>query len=284
MNCWRQVLQISWLRYMPAEQRVLVTRPEGQAQPLIDGLQAMGLQGLHLPMLRLLPIVPLPALAKQRVLDLERYQHLIFISANAVRFGLAAIDDYWPQYPQGQRVWAVGGSTAAALHDAGLQALTPRENLSSEGLLALPGLRDVAGERVLIIKGEGGRDLLQRELADRGAEVHTLSCYRREAPALDEAACRAMLQASPVQLILISSGESLAQLSRLLQPRENTNLADVAVIVPSPRVLAEGAALGWRVLRLARNASDAAMLEAVSAWQRERGNRLPGEKGCIERR
>jgi uroporphyrinogen-III synthase len=264
---------------MPAEQRVLVTRPEGQAQPLIDGLEAMGLQALHLPMLRLVPVEPLPAAAKQRVLDLERYQHLIFISANAVRFGLATIDDFWHQYPQGQRVWAVGGSTAAALRSAGLPAVTPQDTLSSEGLLAMSGLQDVEGERVLIIKGEGGRDLLQRELAARGAEVHTLCCYRREAPALDGAACRAMLQASPVQLILISSGEGLAQLSRLLQPMENTNLAGLPVIVPSARVLDEGAALGWRVLRLARNASDAAMLEAVAAWQLDRSARRPrGER------
>jgi uroporphyrinogen-III synthase len=263
---------------MRAEQRALVIRPEGQAAPLIAGLAARGIQSLHLPMLRLVPVSPLPPRERQRILDLDRYQHLIFISSNAARFGLAAIDDYWPQYPAGQRCWAVGGSTAAVLEQAGLEVSVPEEDLSSEGLLALPGLQAVAGERVLIVKGEGGRDVLQRRLRERGAEVDTVSCYRREAPELSARDCQARLAKSPVQLILISSGEGLAQLSRLLQPRENTNLAGITVIAPSPRVAEQARALGWSAVSTARSASDDAMLEAAEAWQHAQGPSFRGEQ------
>lgn len=263
---------------MPAEQWALITRPEGQAEPLIAGLAARGLNSLHLPMLTLQPLDPLPARERQRVLDLDRYQHLIFISSNAARFGLAAIDDYWPQYPEGQQYWAVGGSTAGVLEAAGLSVITPEVDLSSEGLLALPGLQRVDGERVLIIKGEGGRDLLQRRLGERGAEVHTLSCYRRGPPTLAADECQARLAEQPVQLILISSGEGLAQLSRLLQPQENTNLAGITIIVPSARVAEQASALGWRAVRTAHSASDDAMLEAVSAWQHAQGPSSGGDR------
>lgn len=251
---------------MHAEQCVLVTRPAGQAAGLIAGLREMDFAALHLPMLVLEPIDPLPGSERQRVLDLDRYDDLVFISANAAQFGLALIDDYWPQYPAGQQCWAVGATTAAALASAGLAPQYPERDMSSEGLLALLGLQDLSDRRVLIVKGEGGRDTLRRTLVERGAQVDTLSCYRRVAPSLDPQECQARISAEKPQLLLVSSGEGLANLSQLLRPGENTNLADTAMIVPSPRVAEEAAALGWRVVHRAENASDAAVLAAVRQW------------------
>lgn len=243
--------------------RVLVTRPEGQASGLLASLRERGFATLHLPMLAIEALEPLPAAQRQRLRELDRYRHLIFISANAVRFGLALIDAYWPQYPERQRYWAVGESTAAALEAAGLTVQRPGRDMRSEALLAMPALRSPGGERVLLVKGEGGRDLLQRTLAQRGALVQALECYRRVAPSLDAAACRERLAAAPVDLILISSGEGLQHLSRLLTPKEHTNLADTALIVPSPRVAQQAVDLGWRRVRCAENASDAAMVRAA---------------------
>ncbi|MFT7285918.1 MAG: uroporphyrinogen-III synthase [Halieaceae bacterium] len=252
---------------MSAEPRALLTRPAGQADALREGLQTCGFDSLHVPMLTIEPIDPLPAEQRQRVIDLDLYEDLIFISANAARMGLACFEDFWPQYPAGQRYWAVGRSTAQVLDAAGLLAHSPADDMSSEGLLAMRGLASVAGRRLLIVKGEGGRDLIQETLRERGARVDTLRCYRRTPTTLESAACHALLQRQPVQLILISSGEGLRILSGLLQPRENTNLAATALVVPSARVAEEALRLGWLSIEQAANASDSAMLAAAQIWR-----------------
>jgi uroporphyrinogen-III synthase len=252
---------------MPAEHCVLVTRPEGQAQALLAAIAAQGMRALHLPMLRLEPLEPLPPAVRQCIIDLDRYDHLVFISVNAARIGLSLIDDYWPQYPAGQQCWAVGASTARALERAGLAVCAPREDMTSEGLLAMPGLGDLSGQRVLIVKGEGGRRTLEDQFAARGARVDTLPCYRRLGPSLTASECRAALREAAVDLILASSGEGLGHLSRLLQPQENTTLADIALVVPSERVATEARQQGWRRPIVAANASDQAMLAAVAQWR-----------------
>lgn len=251
---------------MGARARVLVTRPAGQADALLAALESRGFVAEHLPMLAIEPIDPLPGAERQRVLDLDRYQHLIFISANAARIGLARIDEFWPQLPAGQRYWAVGASTAAVLAGAGLAAESPRSDMSSEGLLAMPGLADAQGQRILLIKGEGGRDLLARALRERGAGVDTLCCYRRAPVGHDAGRIRELVDGSGLDIILISSGEGLALLSGLLQPREHTNLAGTTLVVPSPRVATQAQELGWQHIVCAENASDDAMLAAITDW------------------
>jgi hypothetical protein len=170
---------------MPAEHCVLVTRPEGQAQALLAAIAAQGMRALHLPMLRLEPLEPLPPAVRQCIIDLDRYDHLVFISANAARIGLSLIDDYWPQYPAGQQCWAVGASTARALERAGLAVCAPREDMTSEGLLAMPGLGDLSGQRVLIVKGEGGRRTLEDQFAARGARVDDAALLSAPGPVPD---------------------------------------------------------------------------------------------------
>jgi uroporphyrinogen-III synthase len=250
---------------MGARARVLVTRPAGQSDALLAALESRGFTAEHLPMLAIEPIDPLPGAQRQRLLDLDRYDHLIFISANAARIGLERIDEFWPQLPLGQRYWAVGASTAAVLADAGLAAESPPGDMSSEGLLAMPGLAAPQGQRVLLVKGEGGRELLERALRARGAEVDTLCCYRRGPAGNDPRRVQALLAGPGIDIILISSGEGLALLSGLLQPRERTNLADTALlVVPSPRVATQAQELGWQHIVCAENASDDAMLAAIA--------------------
>ncbi len=161
---------------------MLVTRPAGQARGLCESLEEMGFGVHHQPLLVLEPLESLSADGRQHLLDLDLYRHIIFISANAVRYGMERIDDYWPQLPVGINWYAVGSSTAALLAERGLDPVTPGEDMSSEGLLALPGLAEVACERVLIVKGEGGRQALRQALVERGARVDERACYRRVCP------------------------------------------------------------------------------------------------------
>ena len=120
---------------------VLVTRPAGQADELLRALAQAGYASVHhQPMLELVPLKELAAAQRQHVLDLDCYQHVIFISSNAVRFGLECIEDYWPQLPSGINWYAIGDATARILEARGLSPLSPKEQINSEGLLALPEL------------------------------------------------------------------------------------------------------------------------------------------------
>jgi uroporphyrinogen-III synthase len=243
--------------------RVLVTRPRGQEATLGDALRAAGHEVFHQPLLELEPLAELPPDARRCVMDLDLYQHVIFISGNAVRFGMEWIENYWPQLPVGITWYAVGAKTAAALSECGIRALSPGADMSSEGLLALPDLQSIAGQRVLIVKGEGGREALQEALQSRGAKVDTLPCYRRRCPRLAEGELARRLKGWHIDTILISSGEGLGNLLALLSTEETTNFTGVRLLVPSARVEGMARQAGFSRVVIAANASDDAMLAAL---------------------
>ncbi|MGB1140905.1 MAG: uroporphyrinogen-III synthase [Halioglobus sp.] len=251
---------------------VLVTRPEGEAaRDLCDQLEALGYAVAHQPLLELTAIDELPAEQRQRVLDLDLYQHVIFISANAVRFGMEYLQDYWPQWPVGLNWYAIGSATAARLARYDVRAITPGSDMTSEGLLAVPELASVAGERVLIVKGEGGRDKLASVLTGRGAQVDTLACYRRARPAMSRETFLGTLRNQKVGTILVTSGEGLAFLAELLSPQETSKLGQLNIIVPSARVAQQARDAGFTRVVTAANASDAAMLHALDQCHHSSG-------------
>jgi uroporphyrinogen-III synthase len=220
----------------------------------------------------LLPLDEPDASGRQCLLHLDGYSHVIFISANAVRFGLDWIDSYWPQLPTGLHWYAIGERTASMLSTRGLEPLTPGDEMTSEGLLAVPALQEVRGQRVLIVRGVGGRETLRETLEARGAHVDGLACYRRQPVPLQGGVLNALLEDEQVALVLLSSGEGLAHLTALLPHGETTKLQELAVVVPSQRVAESARSLGWQHVLVAGNATDDAMVEAARAWFAAEGN------------
>lgn len=246
-----------------AEARVLVTRPQGQADGLCRMLQQAGFETVQRPMMHIEPLAELPAEQLQAVIDLDLYQHLIFVSANAVRFGMEWISSYWPQFPVGVNCYAVGPSSATRLRDWNLEARLPATSMDSEGLLALPELQQVEDQRVLIVKGEGGRDYLRSQLVQRGAHVDTLACYRRSPPQADPSGYGEELVSLNLTAIMVSSGEGLDNMMRLLDEPSRLMLYGVSVIAPGERVGARARDLGFRRVIVAENATDEAMMAAL---------------------
>ena len=157
---------------------ILITRPARQAAGLARQVAAIGGNPVMFPAIVILPPEDRRAL-DQAQRDLARYDVAIFVSANAVEYGVGD-PAAWPKH---LTAFAPGPGTAAALAAVGIaDARVPATTMDSEGLLALTELAKVSGKRVVIFRGGGGRELLAETLVARGAVVDTVDCYRRARP------------------------------------------------------------------------------------------------------
>ncbi len=123
------------------------------------------------------------------------------------------------RWPARLRAYAPGPGTAAALVAAGLDDVRiPATTFDSEGLLALPELADVAGKRIVIFRGNGGREFLGDTLRARGASVDHVGCYRREIPQGGAGGLAEALREGRAQALTLTSSEGLDNLVALLDP------------------------------------------------------------------
>ncbi|MDU7779542.1 uroporphyrinogen-III synthase [Aeromonas caviae] len=235
----------------------LVVRPAAQANQLVQMLRQLGHAPLCCPLLETRPGCDLPHLG-----DMLREADLVIaVSMHAVHFAhhfLLQTGQTWPHIDY----FAVGQASADAFAEAGIQALCPADP-RSEGLLALPALQGVSGRRVLILRGNDGRDLIARTLASRGALVHYCATYERHYPDLDGDALTRHWQAAGLDSLLITSGELLQRLLALVPGPQHPWLYDRLLVVPSPRVaeMAEGA--GFTRIVIAQGASNQALVAAL---------------------
>ena len=241
----------------------LVVRPAAQANQLVQMLRQLGHAPLCCPLLETRPGCDLPHLG-----DMLREADLVIaVSMHAVHFThhfLLQTGQTWPHIDY----FAVGQASADAFAEAGIQALCPADP-RSEGLLALPALQGVSGRRVLILRGNDGRDLIARTLASRGALVHYCATYERHYPDLDGDALTRHWQAAGLDSLLITSGELLQRLLALVPGPQHPWLYDRLLVVPSPRVaeMAEGA--GFTRIVIAQGASNQALVAALELRKME---------------
>lgn len=252
--------------------RVLVTRPAGQADGFVQGIIDAGGQAWHQPVLTIEGLAESDKVArqqcKQRVLDLDLYQQAIFVSTNAVKFGVDWIEQYWPQLPVGVQWHAIGAATAAAMQAAGLSVCEQgREVMDSEELLAAPALQSVAGQKFLIIRGVGGRQYLSEQLRSRGAVVDYIECYQRGLPDLHEQSLAQLLDRHQINVVSVNSGESLANFCQLLGQQLSDYLT-MALLVPGERVAELARQRGFSTVIVASNAGQTATLNALAQYQR----------------
>ena len=220
---------------------VLVTRPTGQAAGLQARLRELGAAPSLFPTLAILPPTDPPRL-RQRLADaLASLDLAIFVSPTAAEQGLAQV----AAWPPGLAAAAVGSGTAEALRRAGIgQVLAPEAGADSEHLLALPQLADMRGRRVLIFRGEGGRELLADTLRTRGASVDYAECYRRGLPDLDPAPLLQHWQAGGIQAVTVLSSEGLDNLFTLLGTAGAGLIRATPLFAPHRRIAEHARALG----------------------------------------
>lgn len=252
---------------------VLVTRPlmrpeaqpASQKQELVSAIEAAGGHALHLPLIAIRKFTPQdnPSQLIARIQNLDNYQILIFVSTNAVQHGVFWIEQYWPQFPVGIQLVAIGPGTArlltAALHQDVVHA---DAGVTSEDLLQHPLFTDVKGKRIGIVRGAGGRELLAQTLLQRGAAVDYLEVYERNlVPYKSRAFCE-QLTRHRINVLTVSSGESLLHLAELLGDNK-AEMSLLPLLVPSQRVAEQAGALGFSHVIQAGGADTASVMTAL---------------------
>lgn len=236
---------------------IVVTRPRDQAVGLSQNITDLGGNAILFPLLEIAPAADASELNALKQ-HLSTYDLLIFISPNAVKYGMDALGNI----PNIVRVATVGQSSAQALRDLGIaHVIAPTDRFDSESLLALSALQNVAGWKVAILRGNGGRELLGDTLKTRGAQVDYVTCYERSKPTLD---ADRVLQADP-HAVNVTSSEALGNLWQGLTQTDQARFARLPLFVPHARIAELARQQGWKNVILTE-AGDDGLLAALVAW------------------
>ena len=243
---------------------ILVTRPDPAGQSLCDYLDAHGARTLHFPTIAFAPPDDTQAL-QQAIGQLGEQDWIIFNSPQAVYDSVALIRAAWPQFPPSVQFAAVGAGTARALHAAGyIVAVHPADEWSSEGVLDLPEFTHVVGKKIAIVRGEGGRLLLEKTLKTREAQVTPVIAYKRILPSVDMTKIITKLKQDPVNVAICTSYEGVRNLKEMFGEAGWPLIGSLPLIVMSRRIILLARELGFQTLWLAENASHAAILKTLA--------------------
>ncbi|MGF6792332.1 fused uroporphyrinogen-III synthase HemD/membrane protein HemX [Paraburkholderia sp. 35.1] len=242
---------------------VVITRPAGQSRELVERLEAAGLASLDFPLIDIAPVIDDAPLCAA-LASLERYALVVFVSPNAVDHAFARHDDIWPH---ALPIGVVGPGSVQALARHGVSAPEHRvispaagaddesTSFDSESLFAALeaqlGAAGLEGKRVLIVRGDGGREWLSERLREAGAEVDAVAAYRRIVPEPSIGAWARVheLLAGTPHAWLLTSSEGVRNLHELAQEHltagEIEQLKHAPLVTPHPRIAQTARALGF---------------------------------------
>jgi len=243
---------------------ILVTRPEAQADGLCSLIEKAHGRPVRFPAMEILPLDT--AEARQVLADAASADLLVFISANAVTHAFPLLPE---ELPLDLPVAAIGEATARRLEEYGLPAtLVPHGRFDSEGLLALPRLRDMKGRKVIILRGRGGREKLRTELQVRGAEVRYAEVYERRLPRRG-AANLVKGWDRLVDVVTATSSEVLDNLLKMLGEEGAALLRRTPLVVLSERTAEHAYHLGCREIWVTEQAGDRGILQTLCEIREE---------------
>jgi len=247
-----------------AGRAVLVTRPAGLSQALVALLQARGGETVLLPAIEILP--PDDHAKLDAAIDrLDAFDIAVFVSPTAVKRANAAVRTR-RDWPEGLKYAAIGGATARALREIGVaEVIVPTGRGDSEALAALPELSDINGKRILIFRGQGGREALREVLLARGAQVEYAECYLRARPRAEVGPLLQRWSGGRIDAVSVTSAEGLENLFAMLGEAGGALLRATPVFAPHPRVGEAARSRGVKQV-IVTAAGDRALAEALAAF------------------
>lgn len=239
---------------------VLVTRPAHQAESLCERISDAHGRPIRFPTLEILGPAD-KAAARNALTSVRDADLLVFVSANAVQYAFPLLPE---EIPVDLGIAAIGQATARKLDDVGLPPTLTPERMDSEGLLALPTLQRMTGQRVIVLRGNGGRELIAETLRDRGAEVRQIEVYRRRRPQRSTAA-RNLTRSwdQLVDVVIATSNAILDNLFELIGDAGAERLRRTPLIVVSQRMAEHASARRCEAVYVAASAQDGDLVETL---------------------
>lgn len=236
---------------------ILITRPDSAGRHLQHCLLQQGYQSYCQPFF---DYQAGDSLEKLQTLQCQLDKpSIIFISVAAVEYAHTLKPlSLW----SAQQFIAVGSATAQALAKLGITALVPK-NHDSEGLLALPELDNIAHSNFIIVRGDGGRELIADDLRRRGATVHYFESYRRVWRKYTADVIKTWQQ-QQINCILITSNALLEFIVNLLIDSDSYWKEQCLWIVASRRIAKNANAAGIKRVVNANGANTQAIMTAIS--------------------
>lgn len=244
---------------------LLITRPVMPASRTAQRVAALGATPFVFPATIIEPpadVAPLnTALAK-----LGEYYAAIFVSPSAAEMTLAPMGAAPRKLPTALHVFAPGPGTAEELTARGVAHVeVPTTSFDSEGLLALHALQAnaVKGKRIVIFRGNDGRELLREELVKRGATVDAITAYHRRAPNTAPTGLIELLRSGKVNALSAMSSDAITHLVPLVPAADRAKLLFALPVYAShERIAATARAAGFRNV-IETQAGDAGLITAL---------------------
>ncbi len=250
--------------------RVLVLRAEGQQSELCQLLTRRGAEPVPVPLLGFEPPEDREALARA-LATLDRFDWLVFSSANAVRFSAPHLEH---PIRTGLRVACIGPATAEAARAAGLavHAVPRGRSLPEELAQEMEAYAPLRATRALFPHAQRAREDLPRALERRGVRVECVEAYRSFVPAGAGEALRAAIKEG-LDAILLTSPSTVDHLGTLLGERELRELADgLTLACIGPSTAGHLCEHGIQPEVVCERQTDVALVEALEDWFSEHGH------------
>jgi len=266
---------------------IVITRPSGQARQLIEvltqAIEKSGVAQRSLPEVLSLPLLTIIPKDDEQLADhiassLKDADLAIFVSPNAIESVMRLLERDWQDFSKKViPIGVMGGSSALALKNHGIgvednptPVFMPRNNeqWDSEGLWAeLQELKwDWPTKKIIIFKGEGGRDWLADTLKQAGATVEAISTYTRLPLSIDNPAWHAIQEMDfSKSLWVLTSSEAVRYLGSITKEQLTQNLQSAAALCPHHNIADAARAIGFGDV-FTTESGDTALIKATLAW------------------
>ena len=266
---------------------IIVTRPTGQARQLIEvlthAIEASGVGKRSLPEILSLPLLTIVPKTDEHLADhitaaLGDTDLAIFVSPNAIESVMRLLERDWQDFSkQIIPIGVMGGSSHLALKNHGVGSEdnpTPiiipgnNENWDSEGLWKeLQSLKwNWQGKKVVIFKGEGGRDWLADTLQKAGATVAAISTYARVPLDVDNPAWHLVREMDlSKSLWLLTSSEAVRYLGEVMKDQFTQDLNVACALCPHHNIADAAEMIGFGEV-FTSEPGDEALIKSTLAW------------------
>ncbi len=247
------------------DKRIMVTRPAAQSEKLCPLISINGGDVILFPTIEIKEVSKTDEL-KNCFNDIENYDYMIFISRNAVT---TAFKSYLTniKFPERLKFIAIGPGTGNILNETGIpDVIIPENRYDSESLLQLSILHEenVREKNILIVKGIGGRNLIEDTLTQRGANISCAEIYERCIPTYNDDAIDEIWQDNKPDIIIVTSNDGLDNLVTLTHDHWKTSLFNTPLVTMSDRMITLAKERGFvSGLAIAPDKTDEGLLSAL---------------------